>query len=374
MSRRNLSEGTGRPASQDRSESSLGGTGAGAVLTAPTPLTQPPGLGSVPSGAKAPPPRVRYGALLGDALLLAVAVALTALTLPANGTDWDVAWLSGSALGTLALLGQYGFYRRRFSPLFLDEVRLLVGASAVGVMGSTFIRVLLFDHGDAADVAARGWAVAIAMLVAGHAGQRAWTLRAHRKGRSGEPTMIVGAGEIGSRVARRLLDRGDLGLRPVVFLDDDPLEMVGRPEIPVLPAPPEGAGDLVPRLERIVDEYSVAHVVLTFSNRSDLEQLELLRACQGLGLTVSVIPRLFEGVPDRTTLERLGGLPMIAVHPANPRGLQFAMKYAMDRAVAALLDRVGQPGSVDCCGWQPGHPRSTHALPPAPRWSRRPRV
>ena len=49
-----------------------------------------------------------------------------------------------------------------------------------------------------------------------------------------------------------------------------------------------------------------------------------------MGVTVSVLPRLFEGVTDTLGLERIGGIPVISVHPTDPVGWQYAVKYAGD--------------------------------------------
>src|SRR5207247_4512687 len=47
--------------------------------------------------------------------------------------------------------------------------------------------------------------------------------RARADGESTRPTLIVGAGRIGALVAKRLLAAPQLGLKPVAFLDKEPL-------------------------------------------------------------------------------------------------------------------------------------------------------
>ena len=48
-------------------------------------------------------------------------------------------------------------------------------------------------------------------------------------------------------------------------------------------------------------------------------------------------------MPDQTRLERIGGIPLISVHPSDPRGWQFEIKYALDRVVAALALLLASP-------------------------------
>jgi exopolysaccharide biosynthesis polyprenyl glycosylphosphotransferase len=59
-----------------------------------------------------------------------------------------------------------------------------------------------------------------------------------------------------------------------------------------------------------------------------------VRQFEQLGLTVSVVPRLFEMVNVRMDVEHLGGLPLLGLRSVNPKGWQFAIKHGFDRVVA----------------------------------------
>ena len=85
------------------------------------------------------------------------------------------------------------------------------------------------------------------------------------------------------------------------------------------------------------------HVIVTFYLSRHESQLELMRRCHDLGLSVSLVPRLFEGVADQTSLDRLGGVPLVTVRPSDPRGWQVTVKYALDRVLAALAIVVTAP-------------------------------
>jgi exopolysaccharide biosynthesis polyprenyl glycosylphosphotransferase len=142
------------------------------------------------------------------------------------------------------------------------------------------------------------------------------------------PTLIVGAGRVGCLTAHRLLERPELGLKPVAFLDKDPLvdprEALG---LPVAGASWD--------LDGVVSQYGIEQVIVTFSTAPDEVLLRLVRRCEELGIAVSVVPRLFERVPERHSVEHLGGIPLLTAHPANPKSIQFAIKYGLDRLLAA---------------------------------------
>ena len=50
-----------------------------------------------------------------------------------------------------------------------------------------------------------------------------------------------------------------------------------------------------------------------------------------LGVEVSLVPRLYESINERATLDHVGGLPLLSLRPTDPRGWQFAVKHALDR-------------------------------------------
>jgi exopolysaccharide biosynthesis polyprenyl glycosylphosphotransferase len=160
--------------------------------------------------------------------------------------------------------------------------------------------------------------------------------RAGALGHVSRPTLVVGAGIVGSQVARRLAEHPEYGLRPVGFIDADPPSGVHVKRLaPILGGPDE--------LEEIVASTGAEHVIFAFSSAPDRGLIPLTRRCEELGLEVSLVPRFFESVNDRMTLDRLGGLPLIGLSAVDPKGWQFQVKYALDRPIAVLLLLVMAP-------------------------------
>jgi exopolysaccharide biosynthesis polyprenyl glycosylphosphotransferase len=62
----------------------------------------------------------------------------------------------------------------------------------------------------------------------------------------------------------------------------------------------------------------------------------MVRRCRELGVSASLVPRLFEVSVERVTVEHLGGLPLLEMRPIDPKGWQFLVKYALDRMIAAI--------------------------------------
>jgi exopolysaccharide biosynthesis polyprenyl glycosylphosphotransferase len=78
-------------------------------------------------------------------------------------------------------------------------------------------------------------------------------------------------------------------------------------------------------------------VILTFSTAPHEVLLHLVERCDELGVEVSLVPRLFEKTTQRVDVDHVGGLPLMSTRRANPKSWQFAVKYAADRLIAAVL-------------------------------------
>ena len=263
------------------------------------------------------------------AMLAAAALAGGYGARAAGVTSLPLAWTGLFAVVALVLVYARGMYRVRLRVQSLDDVRGIVTATSISGMAVLFLTLAAgHDAGVLPDVV-RLWAFAAVYASAGRVALNWANVEARRDGTALRPTLIVGAGNIGNLVAKRLLDHPELGLLPVGFLDKDPLEhpTAGR-KLPVLGASWD--------LEHIVAEHGVEQVIFTFSTAPHDVLLNLVNRCNELGLEVSLVPRLFEKVPGRLTIEHVGGLPLVTTHASNPRGWQFAVKYALDRIVGAV--------------------------------------
>jgi exopolysaccharide biosynthesis polyprenyl glycosylphosphotransferase len=264
-----------------------------------------------------------------DALMLVATVAATLLGSRGSVPVMSLAWLASFTGLVLGLSWLRGMYRPRLRLELLDDLRGLVAITSLAAMVVLSMRVLFTDAAvDAAEIL-RPWAFATAYIAAGRAALNWSQLATRREGDSLRPTLIVGAGRIGRLTAARLLERPEFGLQPIGFLDKEPLADAAEVGLPVLGSSWD--------LERIVQEYDVQQVIMTFSTAPHGVLLRLVERCEELGVEVSLVPRLFEKMTERLRVDHLGGLPLISARRANPKGWQFAVKYAADRAIAGLL-------------------------------------
>jgi len=276
--------------------------------------------------------------LATDAGLLVVAVLAAYYSFEASGVDMRAGQISLLFPPlVIVLLAVRGLYLRRINPELLQGVGRIVGATSLAAMLVLAAGAFTVTSVAAAPLVARLWVFATAFLVTGRVVLGLNQRRARRERVVGKRTLIVGAGQIGAQVERRLEQQPILGLCPVGYLDADPAppDVVAGRSVPVLGPPDE--------LERIADETGAEHVILAFSSAPDSVLLPLVRECETRGLEVSIVPRLFESVNVRAAMEHLGGLPLYGLRSVNPKGWQFTIKHAFDRVVAAMLIFVAAP-------------------------------
>ena len=113
------------------------------------------------------------------------------------------------------------------------------------------------------------------------------TLRGFRARKDARGVLIVGAGDGGRLVLREIQRNPGLGLRPVGFVDDDPLKARLRIDgVQVL-----GATDALPR---ILDEAEPDEVTMAIPSAPGTVRARVVRACRDRGIPVRTLPTVFE--------------------------------------------------------------------------------
>jgi exopolysaccharide biosynthesis polyprenyl glycosylphosphotransferase len=90
-------------------------------------------------------------------------------------------------------------------------------------------------------------------------------------------------------------------------------------------------------LDETVRRTGVKNIIVAFSSVTDARVSRLIQRSQELGVEVSVVPRMFDTINDRVGYDTVGGLPLMSFTAVDPKGVQFAVKHAMDRVLALIL-------------------------------------
>jgi len=200
-----------------------------------------------------------------------------------------VAVVAVAAIGLHWLFGMLGrVYLGRVGVATNEETLVLSSAAVVAGAVVFVANAGIEPHWVARSLPVTATFLALSVMIAARAGWRRLTLRLSPVvAGEGQPTLVVGAGASGARLAHSMRSHPDAGLRPVGFLDDDPWMRKRRHfGVPVLGA--------VVDLERVVLATGATTVVVAIPSASK----ELIKAvvdrCTDLDIAVKVLPSFAE--------------------------------------------------------------------------------
>jgi exopolysaccharide biosynthesis polyprenyl glycosylphosphotransferase len=263
--------------------------------------------------------RRTFVAPLADGVALALAAVLAGLPLMA-------ATLLGIAmLGAFVLAGVYDdrspletqgvlWYPPTIAtPFVIVSLAFLAAAEPLGASQAETLRFA---------------AAAGTLLVVGRG--VAWGLLStcRRKGIGQRRAVVVGSGALARTVVDKLHAYPEAGLYPVGILAPD-----GRREGGM----GIGIGALPADLPAVVRGHHVEHVILVPEGNHDVGVAESLELCDGLTVTLSMLPALSDLFLDPSMVTQVGGLPLISMGKVVRTREATPGKRILDVAAAGLL-------------------------------------
>jgi len=162
--------------------------------------------------------------------------------------------------------------------------------------------------------------------------------RRYARGLNLKSVLIVGAGEMGEEVARKLSHYKDLGFALKGFLDDE--KKAGETVsvdggIPIL--------GTVSELSTILEDRAISDVYVALELRNYQKILDTLKIINKYGVNVRIIPDLFHFLTLKSRIDDLDGFPVISIDEPPLRGMGLFFKGVMDRVASALFLSVFSP-------------------------------
>jgi exopolysaccharide biosynthesis polyprenyl glycosylphosphotransferase len=265
---------------------------------------------------------------------LALIVALLVPYMLASRMGFDAArqtgWLALVAVGCASwLLGARvsGLYRPTRRTAEAGAHAPALGLLAVIGAGAIFLRAFASRPGDPDPNGLLVLSVsAVAFLASRRVAKRALS---RRRDEFSQSALIVGAGDVGQLIARKLLRHPEYGIKPAGFVDARPRQRrADVADVPIVGV----IDDLVP----IVRELAVDRVIVAFSTQDDHDTLAQLRPLAGLNVHVDVVSRLFELVGPGATLTSVEGMPLVSISPRCRSVAASRVKRAIDLVGASV--------------------------------------
>ena len=171
------------------------------------------------------------------------------------------------------------------------------------------------------------WFLALVSVVVARSGAR--TL-ARRQSAYVQNALIVGAGEVGQLIGRKLLQHPEYRINLLGFIDAEPKEKrLDLGDLPVLGSPQD--------IGEIVRSEHVDRVIVAFSRDGHEEMLDLVRAIRKHDVHVDLVPRLFEAVGANVGIHTLEGLPLVGLPSSRISRSSRYLKRSLDFLGSATL-------------------------------------
>jgi exopolysaccharide biosynthesis polyprenyl glycosylphosphotransferase len=169
------------------------------------------------------------------------------------------------------------------------------------------------------------WLLAIACLTLGRVAART---AARRQAAYVQRAVIVGAGDVGQLIAKKLFNHPEYGIELLGFVDREPRER--HDDLPELTihGPPE-------QLPEIVQSLDVERVIVAFSGDSHEESLDVLRSLKDLDVQIDVVPRFFEIIGPTLDIHSIEGVPVISVPRFRLSRSSRLLKRVIDIAISS---------------------------------------
>ena len=274
-------------------------------------------------------PRSRpAGRPLPVVLALADAVGLGAAFFIARATTGRAVGLLGVVLlgalllGWLIVANAAGLYSRELKAPDHSTVDEVVQLLAMLSGGAWICAVVILVAGGDPPLSSIAvfWAMAIPLVVGGRS-----LVRSIVRTSSGcrQRAVIVGAGEVGQLVARKLMQHPEYGIDVVGFADDHPKQMRREmAHVPVLGSPSE--------LPHLVAAHAINRAIFAFSGDAHESFIDAIRALDGADVEIDVVPRLFEVMTPIADVRTVEGIPLLGFTPRTLSPTGRVVKRAID--------------------------------------------
>lgn len=253
--------------------------------------------------------------MASDVAAISVAYLVTCALFARGGT---AGWLLGSTAGMLVVAatlpvwlfvfefhGLYGRDGQAPDHSTADEIGPLFHSITLGTLALVAAAWLPISTERWIGAPLTFWLVAFPLVALSRAAARSVS---RRRPAFRQKTVIVGSGDVGRRIARKIRNHPEFGLDVLGFADTDPRQVDDDP----------GGPQLLCRTDELperVRELGVERVIIAFSTEAHDQTLELVRSLSELDVHVDIVPRLFEVVGSSASHHSIEGIPLLGIAP-----------------------------------------------------------
>jgi exopolysaccharide biosynthesis polyprenyl glycosylphosphotransferase len=221
------------------------------------------------------------------------------------------------------------FYRQYYLPRALSRVDQLYSVFA-GVSVGTVVAVAvsaftfknsIFEVDYPRVMIIYAWLLSIFFIMVGRIIHQFVRDYLRDRGMGKDRLLIVGTGEVARIILQRILWSPQLGYELVGVINgaDEEAEILS---IPVLGTPKD--------LPALIEEHKIDEVIIAIPEKGHREVVEVISFCERGRVAIKVFPDFFQFVASESSIDDLGGLPLLAIRDFAMRGYLLIFKRLMD--------------------------------------------
>lgn len=233
----------------------------------------------------------------------------------------------------------FRLYRRAWKYASVEEILAIFKAVILSSTLSYLLSLIFFPERVPLSIAVRSMETILLLIGGIRFVWRVLGLRGEKE--IGSNTIIVGAGDCGTLVARELRN-SSLGLRLVGFIDDD----LNKLKLQILGYPVLGTREMIPI---IVKEKQIKEIIIAIPSASKKEISDIAQICKNTGVKLKMIPRLNDLISGKVSLSKMRDVSVEDLLGRDPitTDLDGIMNYVQHKRVL-ITGAGGSIGSELC--------------------------
>lgn len=230
------------------------------------------------------------------------------------------------------------FYRQYYLPRAVSRVdqfyAVFAGVSvgtvvAVAISAFTF-KNSIFEVDYPRVMIIYAWLLSIFLIMLGRTIHQFVRDYLRDRGLGKDRLLLVGTGEVARIILQRILWSPQLGYELVGVINgvDDETDILS---IPVLGTPQD--------LPALIEEHAIDEVIIAMPEKGHREVTQVISYCERGRVSIKVFPDFFQFVASESSIDDLGGLPLLSIRDFAMRGYLLVFKRLMD-IVGALVGLI----------------------------------
>ncbi|WP_284036371.1 nucleoside-diphosphate sugar epimerase/dehydratase [Neobacillus sp. 114] len=178
----------------------------------------------------------------------------------------------------------YKLYQKAWEYASVGELITIVKAVTLTIAVTAIVQVIVFH-----DLYARAllitWMLYVLLIGGSRISWRVFRDNFINIQTNTKRTLIVGAGAGGTLAARQLLHNHEIELKPVAFIDDDPLKL----RLDILGIPVVGTSS---KIAQMVEKYEIENIVIAIPSLGQLELSRIIDECAKTKVKTQIMPKI----------------------------------------------------------------------------------